>query len=93
MKGIQLFITHRPLLKDFVSAIRKQLYIFHMNDEDKKTIIFGPMILAWEARKFGSYFVSAKPYPLERSVGSFKCNGKCLCSNVTETKAFSNTIT
>ena len=53
------------------------------------------MVLFRGARKLGSYLVRAKFYPLERSVGSFKCNGKrCqVCLNVTETKTFSSTVT
>ena len=47
------------------------------------------------ARKLVSYLVRAKLYPIERSVGSFKCNRKrCqVCLNVTETKTFSSTVT
>ena len=43
----------------------------------------------------GSYLVRAKFYPLETSVGSFKCNGKrCqVCLNATETKTFSSNVT
>ena len=53
------------------------------------------MVLFRGARKLGCYLVRAKFYPLERSVGSFKCNGKrCqVCLNVTETKTFSSTVT
>ena len=41
------------------------------------------------------YIYIYKWYPLERSVRSFKCNGKqCqVCLNHTETKTFSSTIT
>ena len=53
------------------------------------------MVLFRGARKLGSYLVRAKFYPLERSVGSFKCNGKrChVCLNVIERKTFSSTVT
>ena len=46
------------------------------------------------ARKLNSYLVRAKLYPLERSVGSFKCNGKrCqVCMNVTESNTFSSSV-
>ena len=47
------------------------------------------------ARKISSYLVRAKLYPLERSVGSFKCKGRrCqVCLNVTEIKTFTSTST
>ena len=47
------------------------------------------------ARKLGGHLVRAKLYPIEWSVGSFKCSGKrCqVCLNVTETKTFSSTVT
>ena len=46
------------------------------------------------ARKLSSYLVRAKLYPLERSAGSFKCNGKrCqVCINVTESNTFSSSV-
>lgn len=54
----------------------------------------GPMVSVQGIRIFGSYLIRAKLYPLERSTGLFNCNGKrCqLCLNVTETKAFSSTV-
>ena len=85
--GIPLVITYHPLLKDFAIVIKKHLHLLHMNDEVKKAFTPGPMVSFWGARKLSSYLVRAKLYPLERSVGSFKCNGKCcqVCINVTET--------
>ena len=52
------------------------------------------MVSFWEARKLSSYLLRAKLYPLERSVGSFKCNGKrCqICMNVTESNTFSSSV-
>ena len=57
-----------------------------MNDEVKKAYTPGPMVSFRGARNLSSYLVRAKLYPLERSAGSFKCNGKrCqVCMNVTE---------
>ena len=53
-----------------------------------------PMVSLWAAQKLSSYLVRAKLYPLERSVGSFKCNGKhCqVCINVTESNTFSSSV-
>ena len=95
MKGIPLVITYHPLLKDFASVIRKHLYILYLSKEVKEIFTPGPMVSFRGARKLGSYLVRAKLYPIERSVGSFKCNGKrCqVCLNVTETKTFSSTVT
>ena len=78
MKGIPLVITYHSLLKDFACAIRKHLYILYLNKEVKEIFTPGPMVSFREKRKLGSYLVRAKLYPLERSVGSFECNGK-LC--------------
>ena len=75
--------------------IRKHLYVLYLNKEVKEIFTPGPMVSFQRARKLGNYFVRAKLYPLERSVGSFKCNGKrCQVHlNVTETKQFSSTVT
>ena len=93
MKGIPLVMTYHPLLKAFASVIRK--HVLSMNKEVKEIFTPGPMVSFRGARKFGSYLVRAKLYPLERSVGSFKCNGKrCqVCLNGTETKISSSTVT
>ena len=49
---------------------------------------------SWGGRKLGRYLVRVKLYLLERSVGSFKCNGKrCqIRMNVTESNIFSNSV-
>ena len=39
----------------------------------KKAFAPSPMILFWSPCKMSSYIVRAKPYPLERTVGSHKC--------------------
>ena len=65
-----------------------------MYDEVKKAFNPGPVVSFREARKLSSYLLRAKLYPLERSVGSFKCNGKrCqICMNVTESNTFSSSV-
>ena len=52
------------------------------------------MVSFWGALKLSSYLVRAKLYPLERSVGSFKCNGnRCqVCMNMTESNTFSSSV-
>ena len=65
-----------------------------MNDEVKKAFAPGPMVSFQGTRKLSSYLVTEKLYPLEKSVGSFKCNGKrCqVCINVTESNTFSSSV-
>ena len=95
MKGIPLVITYYPLLKDFTCVVRKHLYIFYLSKEVKRIFTLGPMFSFRGARKLGSYLVRDRLCPIERSFGSFKCNGiLCqVCLNVTETKTFSSTVT
>ena len=63
----------------------------------KATTVFspGPMVSFRSARKISSCFVRAKLYPLERFVGSTKCKKRrCeICTNITETDAFSSNVT
>ena len=56
-----------------------------MNDGVKKAFTTVPMMSFQGERKLSSYLVRAKLFPIERSAGSFKCNGKrCqVCINVT----------
>ena len=55
----------------------------------------GPMVSFRSVRKVSSYLVKAKVYPLERTVGSFKCKkSRCqVCLNVNETDTFTSTGT
>ena len=76
MKGITLVITYHPLHKDFACVIRNHLYILNLSKEVKEIFTPGPMVSFRGGRKLGSYLVTAKLYPIERSVGLFKCNGK-----------------
>ena len=83
--GILLVITYHTLLKDFGKVINKHLHLLHMNDGVKKAFTTVPMMSFQGERKLSSYLVRAKLFPIERSAGSFKCNGKrCqVCINVT----------
>ena len=66
-----------------------------MNDKVKKTFTPCPMILFRSSRKISSYVVRSKLYPLERTVGSYKCGKKrCeVCDVISETDTFSSTVT
>ena len=94
-KGIPFVVTYHPTLKNIDNTIRKNLYFLYMNEEAKKAFTSGPMISFRGARKLSSYLVRAKLCPIERTVGSFKCNVKrChTCLNVNETDTFTSTTT
>ena len=47
-----------------------------MNEEAKKVFTPALMISFRSARKFSSYLVMAKLYPIEQTLISFKYNGK-----------------
>ena len=68
MKGILLVITYHPLDKDFGCVIRNHLYILYLSKEVKEIFTPGPMVSFRGARKLESYLVTAKLYPIERSV-------------------------
>ena len=89
-----IVITYHPLLKGFAKVIKKHLQLLHMNDEVKKAFTPGPMVSFQERQKFSSYPVRIELYPLERLVGSFKCNGKCcqVCINLTESNTLSSSV-
>ena len=66
-----------------------------MNEQAKKVFTPGPMISFCSGRKLSSYLVRAKLYPIERTVGSFKCNRKRCQTylNVNKTDTFTNSTT
>ena len=66
-----------------------------MEKEIKKVFPIAPMVSFKSARKLSSYLVRAKLYPLQRAVGSFKCNKpRCeICINIIETDILTSTVT
>ena len=94
-KGVLLVITYHLLLKSVGTIFYKHLYLLHMEKEIKKVFPIAPMVSFKSARKLSSYLVRAKLYPLQRTVGSFKCNKpRCeVCINVIETDTFTSTVT
>ena len=66
-----------------------------MNEEVKTAFTPGPMISFRNAKKLSSYLVRAKLYPIERTVESFKCNGKSyqIFLNMMETDTLTSTTT
>ena len=63
-----------------------------MDEEEKKVFTPPPMVPFSSACKLNSYLVTAKPYPLERMVGSYKRKSKrCqVCNNITEADSFTS---
>ena len=97
-KGISLVVACHPLLpKSLSSIVYNNSYLFHMDQEVKRTFSPQTIVSYWSARKLSSSLVRAKLHPIERKVGSCKCNGnRCeVCKNVLETDTFtcSNDLT
>ena len=94
-KRVPLVITYHLLLKSVGTIFYKHLYLLHMEKEIKKVFPIAPMVSFKSARKLSSYLVRAKLYPLQRAVGSFKCNKpRCeICINIIETDIFTSTVT
>ena len=80
-------VTHRPLLNSLGKVLSKNLNILYMDEEVNKVLYPGPMVSLRSVRKVSSYLIRAKAFPLERTVGSFKCKkSRCqVCLNVNET--------
>ena len=92
-KGVPLVITYGPLLKSVGTILYKHLYLLHMNKEVKKIFLVAPIASFKSVRKLSSYLIRATLYPLQRTVGSFKCD-KRRCEvyiNVTKTDTFTST--
>ena len=53
------------------------------------------MVSFKSSRKMSSYLVRAKLYPIERTVGSFRCESKrCeVCKSITETDTLTSSVT
>ena len=94
-RGIPFVVTFHPKLKVLQNIINKHLYLLHMNDEVKSVFTPKPMVSFWSSRKISSYLVRAKLYPIERTVGSFRCGSKCceVCKYITETDNFTSSVT
>ena len=101
LKIILLVVTYHPLLNSLGKVLSKNLNILYMGEKVKKVFYPGAMVSFRSARKVSSYLVRAKLYPLERTVGSFKCKKsrnvnvkKCKKSlNVDETDILTSTVT
>ena len=94
-KGVPLVVAFHPLVKYFSNIMHKNLYLLYMDQETQRIFTPGLMITSRSVRKLSRYLVRAKLYPLERTVGSCKYNGKrCIvCDNVTKTSTLTSTGT
>ena len=70
--------------------IKDNLCLLYINDEVKKVFSLKPMMSLRSTRRLSSSLVSAKLYPIERTVGSFNFTKKrCeVCKNVNITDSF-----
>ena len=87
--GVPLVVTYNPNFKNLSFVIRKNLQFLYADPETKRVFMPTPFVSFRSARNLKSFLVRSKVYPLERKVGSTKCNGKrcqvCLSINKTDT--------
>ena len=91
-KEVSFVVTFHPKRKVLRNIINKHLYLLYMNDEVKRVFTAKPMVSFRSSSKICSYLVRAKLYPIERTVGSFRCGSKrCeVCKYITETNTFTS---
>ena len=91
-KEVPFVVTFHPKRKVLRNIINKHLYLLHMIDEVKRVFTAKPMVSFRSSNKICSYLVRAKLYPIERTVGSFRCGSKpCeVCKYITETNTFTS---
>ena len=88
--GVLLVLTYNPNFNNLSFLIRKNLQFLYADPETKRVFTPVPFVSFRSARNLKSFLVRSKVYPLERKVGSTKCNGnRCqVCLNVSETDTF-----
>ena len=72
-KGVPFVATHHPSLNCLYKIIRGNTYLLYMNEEVKNSFLPRPMVSFRGVRKFSTYLVKAKSYPLHRKLVSKKC--------------------
>ena len=84
-KRIPFLLTFHPKLKVFQNIINKHLYLLYMNDDVKRAFTAKLMVSSRSFPKISSFLVRSKLYPIERTVGSFRCGSKrCeICKYIT----------
>ena len=88
--GIPLVLTFHPNLHNFSTVIKKYLGILYRDPTVKALYTPSPFVSYRTSYSLKNHLVRAKVYPLERIVGSQKCNkSRCqTCNNVKESTTF-----
>ena len=89
-KEISFVVTFHPRLKILQKIIHKKLYLLCMNEETKRAFTPTSMISYKSSRKFCIHLVRAKSYPINRTVGCYKCgSNRCeVCKYLTDTGTY-----
>ena len=93
--SVPFFITYHPKLKKIAQIMEKLEQLLYQNESFKRVFTPPPMVSYRTARKLSSYLDRAKPYPLDRKRGSYKCGNLryLVCNNIEETDTFTSTVT
>ena len=75
-KRVPFVVTFHQKLKFLQNIINKHVLLLYINDEVKRVFTPKPMVSFRSSCKISSYLVRAKLYPIERTVGSFRCGNK-----------------
>ena len=88
--GVPLVVTFHPTIQNISDIIKQNLVFLFADETVKKVFTPSPFVSFRSTRNLKSFLVRSKIYPLEREVGSKKCEGnRCqVCINVKETKTF-----
>ena len=88
--GLPLVVTYNPNFKNLKFLIRKNLKFLYTDPKTKRVFTLALFISFRSVKNLKTFLVRSKVYPLERKVGSAKCNGKrCqMCLNIKETDTF-----
>ena len=83
-------MTYHSLLNSLYGIIRKNLYLFNINQKVKEAFSSQPRVSFRSASKLSNFMVRAKLYPLARKVGSYKYrSNRCqVCYSITKTDMF-----
>ena len=97
MQKIKGQTTNKNLKSKFKvlqNITNKHLYLLYLNYEIKRVFTPKPMVSCRSSCKISSYLVRAKFYPIERTVGSYKCVSKrCeVCKQITDTDTFTSSV-
>ena len=87
---VPLVVIYNPNFKNLSLLIRKNLKYLYADPQPNRIFTPAPFVFFRSVTNLKSFLVRSKVYPLERKVGSAKCNGKCcqVCLNVNESDIF-----